>query len=173
MAINDPCWLHAPDLAVPQRESEGEGSLGRGIQPPPPILSALGSARPRAEGKSDSVMPLAKCDAQKSERGEACMFNKKHWKRKEDGGEAVRPSTLGNPLEASRFPEEQSPVNQEGGGKQSLPPRARPGSPVLARATELHLSRPRTQRSGGSGTWQRLSGAPGPVCGFPQTGSGR
>lgn len=48
-----------PEQVVPQKEREEEGPW-TGV-PPPPTLSPLGSARPRAEGKSDAVMPAAEC----------------------------------------------------------------------------------------------------------------
>lgn len=81
-----PAGCTSQNLVMSQRERRGKESLDSGIQPSPPILSTLGSARPKAEGNSGSVMPAAECGApQKSEeRGEGCMFNEKHLKRKED-----------------------------------------------------------------------------------------
>lgn len=86
MATSDPSWLHIPK---PGGASEGERrgrALGSGIRPPPPVLSGLGSARPRAEGELGSVIPVAECGdpQQLQERGESCMFNEKHLERKED-----------------------------------------------------------------------------------------
>lgn len=110
-AINVPCWLQAPDPVVPQRESEGEGSLGRGIQPPPPTLNLrLSQTQSRRQIRLGEACGGV-CEAQRGERP-ACSTRNTGRGRKTE----MRPSTLGNPLEASLFPEERNPVNQAGGG---------------------------------------------------------
>lgn len=85
-AATEPSWLHIPEPGGVSEAERRKRVPGQWHPAFPPILSTSGSARPKAEGNSGSVMPVAECGApQKSEeRGERCMFNEKHLKRKED-----------------------------------------------------------------------------------------